>query len=566
MARRNKSAARRSAAQSHDAMGGGAAQPPLPWSRWLPFCIAATVIYLLPLGRTPFANNPNELSRLVLVASLTHDGSVQVDNAMKVYGTSQDLSERDGKHYSDKAPGLSFFAAPLERLLRLLLPGHEKDARYAAYWPLRHLLTFVLVLVPGALLPFAVLRAYPGLCGAARPWIALLIAVTTPLLSYSSVFFGHVTGSALATAAYLLLMKPGRPDAIPSVRDAVIAGLLAGLATFTEYFTLIIGAAAGVGLLARRAPAKVVGAYIVAGAIGIAPLLLYHQAAFGSPFATGYQFKTDEQHQAFHAQGLFGVTLPTRERLWGVLGSARRGIVFYCPLLLLALPGILLTHRRNPRDVLPLVVATAGYVFAASGFVDWRGGWSAASRHLLAIVPLWWLPLSDALEWAMRRPTAAVVAAALAGVSLLQTFLTVAVCPYFPDTLAVPLVEVAWRGLLDGAPGPNLITELTGASQWVGVGLFGLALLGALLAALWAMAASHAVRAAAICAAPLCAALGLAAQSATAAPDSAATVFSRAFVVNRTGHRELAQRLFKKSKQLESQRAGRPAAPRRGAP
>jgi len=533
--------------------------PPQSWKAWLAPAAIALTLYSYPLGTTPGAHNPNELSRLLLTTSLVHDRAIQVDAAMPVYGVSQDLSVREGRHYTDKAPGLSFLAAPLAWALRPILPAHEKDATFAAYWPLRHVLTFLLCVLPGALLPFWMLRKYPGRSPAARPWIALLIALTSPLLAYASSFFGHVPGSVMAVAAYVLLLKPGDLDARPTARDAWIGGLLAGLAAFTEYFTAIIGAAIGVALLTRRAGVRVIGPYICAGLIGVAPLFLYNKAAFGSPFATGYGFKTDAAHQSFHARGFFGVEFPTGERLWGVLFSARRGVFYYCPLLLLIPFGCAGMARRCRRDLLPLLLASFGYIFVASGFYDWRGGWCAAARHLVPLIPLGWYPLTDALESMLERAAAGALAALLAGVSLCQTLLTVAVSPFFPERLPAPLMQLAGAALREGAATPNLLSDLTGLSARLALAFFILSACAAQVAALWRSAQGGPLGRWMPAIVPTSLALAVGMQAAAMPAETGEVVVIRAMVLQRIGCREIAATLRQRVTYRPS--SGAPAAP-----
>jgi len=133
-------------------------------------------------------------------------------------------------------------------------------------------------------------------------------------------------------------------------------------------------------LIVRRTPLPTLGWAAAGTIVGLVPALLYHQLAFGAPWLTGYTFKADTGFQAIHARGVLGVSLPSLEALWGVLFSARRGLFFFSPILLLAPIGLWqIFRRRRFRDVAPLTVAITVYVLFAAGFVDWEAGWCAAA-------------------------------------------------------------------------------------------------------------------------------------------------------------------------------------------
>lgn len=519
-----------------------ATQPPAPWSAWLPVIILVVALHLLFLGRTRNAHNPNELSRLILNAALADAAAIQVDQPMAAYGQPQDLAVRDGRHYSDKAPGLSFISAPPAWLLRFILPADERGP-YPDYWLLRHGLTVLTVLLPGVLLIFLTLRAYPAADPKARIACAGLLALATPWFAYSTVYFGHVPGAVLSMAAYLLVLRPGRPEFTPSPALALSAGVLAGLAVFTEFAAAIYGAAILAGLLLRRSGWRSIGGFVLGGIIGVAPLLIYNHLAFGSPFETGYHFKTDVKHGAFHARGFFGVTLPTAERLWGVLGSARRGLFFYSPILLLFPIGLWRMATRCRRDVGPLLIAIVGYICFSAGFVDWRGGWCGACRHLVPIVPLLLLPLAEVFEAAAHRVALRFAFAALAGASLINTLLSVIVTPYFPERFAAPLMQVAWNSFMQRAAAPNLITELTGLPAWPAMLPIAALFLAAGLTLLIRAFPSPRRPVALLGTALAAMLLSIGMQQAAAPPSTRQDEHMRALVIQRNGDRDLAQRI-----------------------
>lgn len=442
----------------------GALSPP---RRWRPIVGALLVllVYTIPLGNLPYFWNPNEMSRLMLTVSLVERNTVQLDRALSDYGSApQDMAIRDGHAYSDKAPGLSLAAALPATFLDAALPRYD-DSSAPDYWPLRHGLTWLLICLPAALLPFlAVTERYVESATNASPVhaYAALFALTTPILTYASLFFSHVLAGFLVGAAYLLVRLPRAESRSRAWIRAFAAGLLAAFAVVTEYPTIILAALvlATLVVVGRRDSSTVV-AFVVGGMVGGLPLLVYNEFAWGAMFTTGYAFKASAEQAAIHGQGFFGVRLPTWDGLWGVLFSARRGLLFYCPLLLCLPLGWASMWRVNRVDAALSMAGVILYVMFAAGFVDWEGGWSAADRHLVPILPMLFVPLVAGIQTLLERTWSSAILAILAGCSLCAAILSVAVTPYFPELFKNPLADVAVRSLLDGAAMRNIISDHT---------------------------------------------------------------------------------------------------------
>lgn len=417
-------------------------------------------IYTLPLGNLIDLWNPNEMSRLMLTVSMARYGTVRLDPALQDYNAApQDMSIRDEHAYSDKAPGLSFLATPPTILLDATLP------RYAAspspdYWPLRHILTWLLICLPAALFPFfAMTDQRLAAENEPRYAYALLFAFATPVLTYASVFFSHVPAGLMAAIACLLVQRPIEPNSRLKSSHAFLAGLLAAFSIVTEYPTIILAVVVFMTLVFDRRRWSTVPAFLVGGVVGGIPLLIYNHAAWGTYFTTGYAFKSFAEHAAVHAQGFFGIRLPTWERLWGVLFSARRGLFFYCPLLLIVPVGWIRMWRTSRIDVGLSLFAVLAYITFATGFVDWEGGWCAADRHLVAILPLLFVPLAIGIRTLLERTWTCALLAALVGCSFSAAVLSVAVTPYFPELFTNPLPEVTLRSLRQGAALRNIISD-----------------------------------------------------------------------------------------------------------
>ena len=431
--------------------------------------LLVVAVYTLPLAGAVPTPNPNEVSRLELAAALATRGHVHIDEILEVWPRTQDTATRGGRTYSDKAPGLSLLAVPVVGASGLA--GSDRPGGLPEYWGLRHLSTWLLVALPGALLPFVLLRRYPRIEPASRVPVALIFAVATPWLVYSTLFFSHVPAGALAAVAWLLVLRPGRSDTNPSAATATLAGALSGFAVGVEYPTGLIAIVMLATLALRGVGLRVLVGFCAGGLIGALPALVYHQLAFGAVWATGYSFKTDAAHAAMHARGFFGIGLPSLGSVWGVLLGAQRGLLYYCPLFLLVPVGLALMQRERARDAWPLVAVSVLYVLFATGFEDWPGGWTPAARHLVPVTLLWIWPLAHALERVSRDVLLGLVTAGLAAFSLCGALGSIALTPYFPLVFEAPLAQLVLPSLLDGAALRNLFSELTGLAEPLGLGL-----------------------------------------------------------------------------------------------
>ncbi|MEE4273016.1 MAG: hypothetical protein V2I67_15185 [Thermoanaerobaculales bacterium] len=405
--------------------------------------------------------NPNELVRIELALALANGPTVDLADHARIYGLSEDVARHDGRILADKAPGLSMAAAPLVRLAGPMVPSTPgTDA--PSYWALRHLLTALLVAGTTTGICFLLVASMTDLKLENPSAIAVIGALSTPLWTYGTVFFGHAPAAVLVTIAWVLLLRPLSDSALRPW-PALVGGITAGAAVATEYPTMLLIAVIFGTLFARRPNAAILGTACCGLVIGLAPALVYHHAAFGSPWLTGYSFKADPDFADIHTTGLVGVAFPTFESLWGVLLGSSRGLLNFAPILVLAPVGLYLIHRRRGwAESAPLAAASVVYVGFAAGFVDWQAGWGAASRHLVPLLPVLLIPTFAVLGELRHRPRLLLVAAALAALSVARGLLTLIVTPFFPPEFDQPLRQLVLPSVMDGAAAPNLVTAMTG--------------------------------------------------------------------------------------------------------
>jgi len=342
---------------------------------------------------------------------------------------SGDVSYANGHVYANKAPMLSWLAA---------IP-------YVAARPLPltiavYLCTLVCVALPGALIP-PMLYAFGRRRGVDARWcatVALTIAFATLLFPYATIFMVAVPSGTLMLYAYT------------SERPA-LAGFAAGLAAAMNY--LCVAAVVAFGAppsrrLARRRPAAAGETpahqpartpalrFAAAAAIPLAALAAYQWLCFGSPFKTSVA-TTDPR---FLTHGSVFVA-PSLDAFLGVTISPYRGLFFFAPVLLMAIPV-----ARNAR-----IVAVAIFFLAINVcFNGWEGGFAFGARYLVPVIPLLGVLLLNCRGW--MRP--AVVA--LAVVSFAINFAAAAVDPQPSGTIPRPLTQYIVPLLLHGHFDPRV--------------------------------------------------------------------------------------------------------------
>ncbi len=100
------------------------------------------------------------------------------------------------------------------------------------------------------------------------------------------------------------------------------------------------------------------------------------------------------------ARGLAGSkVLPL---LWG----GYRGLFFYAPILVLAIPGWILLARRRQWGMTLVSVATVVAIFLVNlSYPEWTGGWSTGPRLLVPLIPFAMLPVAATLAVGGVRTT-----------------------------------------------------------------------------------------------------------------------------------------------------------------
>jgi hypothetical protein len=453
-------------------------------------------LYVLAFPYHPGLRSPNELSRLWQTRALVEYGTLEINQALRDYGHVGDLSVKDGKYYSSKAPLLSFAAVPLYAVLR----GVGGGFRYAVpEVPLVFFSRLFLTILPTLLMLWGVRRF---LLTYMSPRVADAVTVTYALgslaYSYSLLFMSHQTTAVLLFGSFYALWRCARGEW--RERGYLAAGAFSGATVAAEYtgamavLALVLYAALTVlwGPEPIRARLLRLGRAAALGTVGALPfvvgLMLYHQAAFGHPLESGYKHLADAAYQPWHLGGFLGIRYPDPRAFLLSYFSPLRGFFMLAPFLLLTLPGLVLLRREGRASVESRAlfwlsaVVLAGYTYFTSSFTYESWGWTTGPRHLTGLVPFLLLPVGLVLEW-LRAASRRWLLGAAAAACMMSIFITgtATFINYVPDDVSNAFLGLAVPLLKSGYLPPSVLSFWGIPQPWAGLPL----VLGLLMLAGW---------------------------------------------------------------------------------
>lgn len=363
--------------------------------------------------------NPNGAVRLFAAIGIVEQGDPAID---RFAGMTIDKASFGGRHYSDKAPGVTLMALPAVAMAERASGRGSRDLSISMYDAASSefmRLRTRLAVATGAALFTALAAAMLVSIGAqlggglgAGAFAALGFALGTPIWGWSTTLFGHAPVAALFVVAIWAVWR-GTGEARPSPGHAAIAGAALGWAVVVEHSAVLTGAPIGLWALwrLRRFAARDAGIALAAAAVPAfaAATVLggYNWLAFGDPFTLGYQGVVGFDGMN---EGIFGLTYPKPGVAWEVTGGSRRGLVWVAPVALAAVVGLgRLAWRRDTRAL--GVTAIAGSLVALAynaAYFYWDGGNSTGPRHL--VPALAYLALGLAAAWGRARWRGALLA------------------------------------------------------------------------------------------------------------------------------------------------------------
>ena len=419
----------------------------------------------------------NQNSRFDLLRAMVEHHTLQID---AYHENTQDKAHFRGHYYSDKAPGLVFFALPFAQAARPALRAARIDpaSPRGEFW-LSYLVTAWAVALPTALaaacLYFLALRFGASATGAA--FGVIVLGLGTPVWAYASLFWSHaLVGACLLFAfAAALEISSGEHDFIL----ALAVGLAAGWATVTEYPAAPASAMLALLAFSQAWPRGADARWRVAAGVGIGAgvcvvvLFSYLHAAFGG-FRPSYSYYDPNSFSFMQQQGYMGLTYPHPDRLLKLLFGCARGLFFASPVLLAAPVGLWLLWKQK-RFSAPALAATAiviyYFLFNAS-FYWWKAGLTFGPRYAGPAIPL--LCLGLAVSWDRASIGGRRVMIGLAVISVGLSLMVVSTTSQLAMQDSCPIVHSTWPAFWSGQMAINRDSMLTAAEAGAGYGAFNL--------------------------------------------------------------------------------------------
>jgi hypothetical protein len=418
---------------------------------------------------------------MFLALSISESGSISIGD----YGhLTEDRAERDGRYYSDKAPGMAFLALPVVMSARPLLarrsggevcagpdcwfqPNGRANPYYNALYYLSTVLTSVALTAAGVVLFRSFAIALYQDRGAAT-FAALALAFGTPLGAWATTFFEHAAAASWLFAGLVAAHWAGRQpaDSPRAVTAGVLVAAPLGFALVTSYLTavpvLLVAAYALLGAWhkPRRWILTAALAATATGALVVAPLLAYNWAAFGSPFSVGYGHVDGFEGMK---EGLFGISWPTLTALRGVTIDQYRGLLWVAPIVILYPLGLVAMLREPRHRALGALSAAVAvyYLLVNSGYAYWDGGYSLGPRHMVPVLPF--LMLAIASLWVkaatVLRSLMVVLGLGGAAVNIMAMATTVTPNSAYPHPIAEIIIPRFFTGDVHSVIGRALGVE-----------------------------------------------------------------------------------------------------------
>ena len=342
---------------------------------WL---VAALLLHLLPFATRPALIGGDEPHYALAAHSLATDGDLDLaDDYAEVEAGSHAAGRKRAGQALDRhllpagdrqvfahPVGLPVLAAPLLVVWRWISGGAPPDLPLGL---LSLAMTFAALLAGWRLLRDHLVRGTPGAEHRAA-WMVFALYFASPLWFYSRTFFTEPYTWAFAVLAV---------DALAHERPLRASLFLALALAMKETALLLVGPIWLVALMRCGWPFALRAAVgpVVFAALFVAknlwlvgrPLATFQTFQWGDPLAGGV----------------------------GLLASPERGLLWFAPLLLLALVGFARPGKSADERWVwgGALLVFGGYLALSASWVDWRGGDSYATRLLLPALPALAIPL-----------------------------------------------------------------------------------------------------------------------------------------------------------------------------
>lgn len=380
--------------------------------------------------------------------------------AIDAYATNTgDLSRYRDHLYANKAPGLSFLAAIPYAVLIAVERGRFVIADAVPLTINGYVSTVATVGILAAMIP-ALLYREARRRGFTATWaatVALSIPFATELFPYSTMMVAQVPSASLMFIAFILARRD-------SSSAQLAAGGFAGAAGLTNYLCIPAAAVITIYAMQRAARPAAAALRVIAGGAPFAILLAtYQKRCCGGFFTTPISTMDDRFVTKGATLGI--LQRPSIEALYGISIGPYRGLLFFAPVLVMVLAGIVLWFRdgRDRSELSALVAISAIFIAFNVSFNNWEGGFGIGARYLVPVIPLWGLVMLHCRGW--QKPLLVVLALVSFGINFTAT----AVDPQPSGTIPRPLTQYLLPLLVDGRFSPDVpITPPWSAQTFTG--------------------------------------------------------------------------------------------------
>ena len=425
---------------------------------------AAALLFVslfVPFAYFNHSDGWNQGARLAELHAIVLQGTLAIDRYHEITG---DKALIDGRYYSEKAPAIVVMALPAftATVVAQRLAGIDPDSPEA--WRVSNWTatagSVAIVAAMGGVAFFSLLRNRMNNSAALIATCAVFLgSITFP---YATALFAHAgTIGLLAIALWAVFSRE-------SARRDYLAGLAAGCAVASEYPAAIPCAAVAM-YLTYASPIRAwrYGVALMPAAILI---LANNYLISGSPFAIGYG--SNPAFPEITAGNSFGFNPPDPEALRHLIWGEYRGLLFWSPVLLMALPGLVVLFREDRPTAWMIAMVCVFQLLQVGSFYSWFGGNAVGPRYLAPAIPFVGLAAAYGIK---RWPIAGAI---LAGASAAFMGLVSAIAIDPPQEVLTPLQSfylVRWR---QERFAPNLGT-LLGLSQPASLILLTIVVIGA---------------------------------------------------------------------------------------
>lgn len=380
------------------------------------------VSLFVPFAYFNHSDGWNQGARLSELHAIVLKGTLRIDAYHELTG---DKALIDGHYYSEKAPAIVLAAVPAFSTVVAAqkLIGIDPDSPEGwrlSQWVATAGSVGVLAALGGVAF-FALLAPRLGVPIALASTYGLFLGSLT--FPYATAMFAHAGTIGLLCIALWAALGQNAP------RHDYLAGLAAGLAVATEYPAIIPCAALGLYLGYINVPRA--WRFALALAPGVILILGKNYLISGSPFQVSYG--SNPAFPQITSGNAFGFSLPDPQAAAGLLWGEYRGLFFWCPVLLMAIPGVVILFRKHPPIAWMITVVFTLIVLQVSSFYSWFGGNAVGPRYLTPSLPF----LGLAAAYGMKRFPLPGVALALLSILLMAMVSAVAIDP--PEDVLTPL-------------------------------------------------------------------------------------------------------------------------------